>query len=131
MQKVLGGYAILLAVAVAINFVATPLYHSGQGPFVVWEIFNWFMAPAALIALGASGCWKFCREQSGDTGRGTGALFWASVVLALWFFWNWFGNLMDRGGDVGAMMWAFIDPLFVVVVGAAGLRLWRGRGSSA
>lgn len=128
MQKVLGGYAILLAVAVGIHFVVTPLYHSGHGPFVLWEIFDWFMAPAALIALGAVGYWKFFPEQSGDTGRGTGALFWATVFLALWFFWNWFGLLMDRERPE---MWAFIDPLYTVVVGAVGLRLWRGAGSSA
>lgn len=128
MQKVLGGYSILAAAVIGVHFVAEPLYYSGSDGAPLWGPLNWIMALATLIAVGAAGRWKFFREESGDTGRGTGALFWTSVFLALWFFWNWFGTLMGRGM---LEMWPFIDPLFVVVSGAVGLRLWRGTGASA
>lgn len=45
-----------------------------------------------------------------------------AAVLGWWFFWNWFGDLMSREE---VLLWAFVDPLFVVVVGACGVRLWR------
>lgn len=128
MQKALGGYAIFVAVAVGIHFVVTPLYHAGHGEFVLWHYFNWFMAPAVLTALGAAWCWKFHCGSSGEAGRDIELLFWGAVVLALLFFWNWFASLMDRGMRP---MWQFIDPLLVIVAGAAGLRLWRGADSPA
>ena len=48
-------YLILLAVVVAVNFVATPLYHpGGDEPFTVWEILNWFMAAGIVITVAAT-----------------------------------------------------------------------------
>lgn len=128
MRRILGAYAMLTAAAVGAHFVVTPLYDDGSTGFPVWKVFNWFMAPGVLVALAAGviGKLRLERGEGGapDAARALGAnvLFYASMVLALWFFWNWFGDLMSRGD---AAMWAFIDPLFVLVVGAGGFRLWR------
>ena len=60
-------YLILLAVVVAVNFVATPLYHpGGDEPFAVWEILNWFMAAGMLITVAAAYMEKTpCRRRGG------------------------------------------------------------------
>ena len=81
-----------------------------------------------ILALVASLTWKLrldrCEANGSDMRRylEVNALFYASAVLGLWFFWNWFGDLMSRGER---LLWAFINPLFVVVAGACGFRLWR------
>lgn len=130
---VLAAYALLTAAAVGANFVATPLYDDGSTGFPVWSVLNWFMAVAVLLALGASAIWKI-GLYGADADRvppqrrlETNVLFYASVVLGLWFFWNWFGDLMSREVP---LLWAFIDPLLVVTVGAVGLRLWRAPGDA-
>lgn len=128
-RRVLAAYALLTAAAVGANFVATPLYDDGSTGYPVWSILNGFMAAAALLALTAGAIWKIGLHGAGADGATpwrrleTNVLFYASVVLGLWFFWNWFGDLMAREVP---LLWAFIDPLLVVVVGAVGLRLWRG-----
>ena len=86
------------------------------------------MAAGVIIALIASLIWKLRLDKAVADGSDlkrcleVNAISYASVVLGLWFFWNWFGNLMSRPEP---SLWAFIDPLFVVVVGACGIRLWR------
>ena len=48
--RIVAAYLVLLAVAVAVNFIATPLYHpGGDEPFTVWEVLNWFMAVGILM----------------------------------------------------------------------------------
>ena len=52
----------------------------------------------------------------------------ASLVLVIWFLWNWFDDLTVASGsqsDVRLIMWSIIDPLFVLVTGATGLHVWR------
>ena len=115
-QRILGAYALLIAVAVGVNFIATPLYDDGSTGFPVWRVLNWFMAAGVLVALISS---VFPKPTAGCEAK---ILLGGSILLFLWFFWNWFGDLMSREEP---LMWAFIDPLFVLVVGACGLRLWR------
>ena len=50
-QRILGAYALLIAVAVGVNFIATPLYDDGSTGFPVWSVLNWFMAAGVLVAL--------------------------------------------------------------------------------
>ena len=132
-RHILGAYAVLLAVAVGAHFIITPLYDDGSTGFPVWRVFNWFMAAGVIIALTASLIWKLRLDKAGAEGLDlkrcleVNAIFYASVVLGLWFFWNWFGNLMSRAEP---LLWAFIDPLLVVVVGACGIRLWRNAGNA-
>ena len=60
----------------------------------------------------------------------TYAGFIVTVFLALWFFWNWGDEFITSSGnesDVNLLIWAFINPLFVVVTGLTGCRLWTSR----
>ena len=51
------------------------------------------------------------------------------LLLAIWFFWNWFDNLAagsELQNDIHLTLWAFIDPLFIILVGRLSVRLWKG-----
>lgn len=124
LDRILSGYCLLIAVAVGIHFVVTPLYVASDPDLSLWRIFNWFMAVGVLIALLAGWNWKrrLTPETHDRVCLEVNTLFYGSVVLALWYFWNWFGSLVGVGH---ADLWILIDALFVIVVGAAGLRLRR------
>ena len=127
--RIVAAYQVLMALAVAVNFIITPLYHpGGDEPFTAWLVMNWFMAVSVVIVLLGS----FARKRRMDaeevdtrTSLEVNIVFYAALGLFLWFFWNWFGALTDQGNGT---LWAFIDPLFVLVVGPAGLRIWRAVG---
>ena len=126
LQRVLGIYSMLLAIVVGLHFIVTPLYDDGSSGFPVWQVFNYPMAVAVIIALVFGFLQKRALDASGNGGDlrrhlDVNALFYASVWLTIWYFWSWFTTLMGRGDP----HWEFTDPLFVVVAGAAGLRLWR------
>ena len=127
--RIVAAYQVLMALAVAVNFIITPLYHpGGDAPFTAWEVMNWFMAVSAVIVLLGSYARKRrmdAEEADTRTSLEVNIVFYAALGLFLWFFWNWFGVFGDR--DDGTL-WAFIDPLFVLVVGPAGLRMWRAAG---
>ena len=117
-----------MAFVVGVHFVVTPLYDDGSTGFPVWDVINYFMAVAVLIALILSYLAKRRMDASeDDVGlrryMGVNALFYAAAWLSMWLFWNWFVEL--AGWDPSQSLWAFIAPLFVIVTCAAGMRLWR------
>ena len=125
-------YLVLLAVAVAVNFIATPLYHpGGDEPYRVWEVLNYFMAVGIVLTVAAGYV-----EKRSVSGEGTeylrryiraNAVFYVSVAVLLLFFWNWFSNLSaDNDGD--GQVWVVIDTLMPIVVGITGCRVWRCAG---
>lgn len=126
-RRALGAYCVAAAAAVAANFVATPLYDDGSTGFPVWSVLNWFMAAGVLVALWeGAGRKRRAGRDGGEDGLKpyleSNVAFYASALLALWYFMNWFGDLTGREDP---QLWAVIDPLFVLAVGACGLRLWR------
>ncbi len=130
--RIVAAYLIVVAVAVAVNFIATPLYHpGGDEPFTVWEVLNWFMAVAIVITTLVTFRAKRSvdAEDSGDLRPylRTSVLFYASAVIFLAFFWNWFSNLSPDNSPDG-QVWVFIDIVMPLVTGATGCRLWQLAG---
>ena len=122
-------YLVLLAVVIAVNFIITPLYHpGGDEPFTVWEILNWFMAVGMVIALAASYVDK--RRVDGDASADVkryieaNVVFYATVVVFLLYFWNWF-SLLSPNNQADGQFWAVIDTLMPVVLGVIGCRMFR------
>ena len=71
--RIVAAYQVILAVAVGVNFIITPLYHpGGDEPFTVWEVMNWFMAVSVVIVLVGS----FMRKRRMDAGRRTRGSPW-------------------------------------------------------
>ena len=57
--------------------------------------------------------------------------FYASVVLAVLFFWNWFDDLTvgeEGQSQTSGYYWVIINTTFVVLLGTVSARLWRGGG---
>ena len=127
-QRILGAYSVVMAAVVGVLFFLTPVYDDGSTGYPTWVVVNWFMAPAVLIALVASFLWKLGLGNSeaadGELRRflEVNALFYSALVLALWYLSNWFGDMVGREVP---LLWSFIDPLYVAVTGACGVRLWR------
>ena len=132
-QRILGAYSLILAAVVAVLFFLTPVYDDGSTGYPAWAVVNWFMTPAVLIALAASFGWKLGLNKDaagdGDLRRflEVNTLFYSALVLALWYLSNWFGDMVGREVP---LLWSFIDPLYVAVTGACGVRLWRSSATA-
>ena len=136
LKRLLAVVHIVLALAVGVNWIATPLYHDGSDSYPIWVFLNYFMAAAVLIALIVN----FLSKRALDGEDSDGSLsrqyfevnlaFYASIVLTLWFYWNFFGSLFPETesavvGLIHLEMWTLVNPLFVLVSGVTGFRLWR------
>ena len=130
MNRLLGIFLLVVAFAVAIHFVATPLYmplDTTSYVYPFWDIMNWFMGVAMLIALWANTVqWRASNsaDQCGSTCDCL--LFGATIALTLMYFHNWFLSIrFNPPTDIELIWWAIIDAAFPVVVGATGLQLLK------
>ena len=128
--RALALFLLLMAVAVGVHYVITPLYDDGSTGFPVWSILNWPMAAAVALAF----IFNLCRwvRQADEGIENTTAIRWmqtnfrfySSLVLLLWFLNNWFADLM--GLDT-AVRWAFVNAIFVAVMISTGIHPWKQR----
>ncbi len=127
-SRLIAIYLVVVAAVVAINFIATPLYHpGGDEPFAVWEVLNWFMAVALVITIASN--YLAIRQFDADSTAATkywsaNLLFYASAILFLTFFYNWFSNLSPNTEPDG-LVWVFVDTLLPIVVGVTGCHWWQ------
>ena len=125
-------YLFAAALGVIVQLVFSPFYRNVVGVVDIWHVMNWFMAASLIITVVVRYHDKMQLDREGAdsvTRRylETHAGLIAGVFLALWFFWNWGDVFITSGGDgdmVNSISWVFINPLFVVVTGLAGCRLW-------
>ncbi len=137
LKRLLAVFLALMALVVGVHWIASPLYDNSSGDYPVWVILNWPMALGVVIALVVNFTRKRDLASSGSDAPVTrkyleaNIAFYASLLLALWFYWNWFYSLFPDNepaavGQIHLMMWAFINPvLSVPVMGATGFHLWR------
>ena len=132
-KRVLAVYLLAVGLAVAVNFVATPFYHDGESTdYPVWDILNWFMVAAMVIAVAASFVEKRRSCQAGDDLKrhlDANVPFYASAVLLLLFLANSAANLADHSSQ-NATVWMAVDAAMPVLLGVVGMRLWRGAGDA-
>ncbi len=125
-SKIAGGYLFLVAVVVGVNFPATVFYDDGSTGYPVWAILHWFMASSVIIVLAVSSKnKKLLSVTQADIKKylEINLSFYGSLMLTIWYFANLFHDLH---GSADLVMWWFITPLFVVITGACGCRIWRG-----
>ena len=135
LKRLIGAYLALVSLAVAINWVITPLMDNSSGEYPIWVTLNWFMSLAVILALVVNFARKFGLREAGETGITrvyieVNLAFYASIVLSLWWFWNWFHSMFpenepDVVGLIHLEWWAFINPLMVITLGATGAYLWK------
>ena len=124
-------YILGVAAVITVQVIFSPFYRNVVDIFAIWDVLNWFMAVSIIITLivRLNGKIQVDKEDTDRLSRrylGVYAAFVSAVFLALWFFWNWVDMTImqsDRG-DINLIIWAFINPLFVVVTGLTGYRLW-------
>lgn len=131
MNRLLGIFLLVVAALVAIHFVITPLYmplDANEYVYPLWEITNWFMGAALLIALWVNtvGWRASCSEDQCCGSSCECLLLGATIVLALLYFHNWFLSIrFNPPTDIELIWWAIIDSAFPVIVGATGLQLMK------
>ena len=129
-QRILGAYAVVIALAVAVNFILTPFFFDNDTGYPIWDILDYFMAVAIIIVFAAS-CWdkwQLCKAgDDADLKRylGVNVAFFSTAVLVLLFFSNWAAHLVDHEALEDWTIWAIVDAILPPIVGVGGLRLWR------
>ena len=129
LQRVLGAYVMVIALAVAVNFIITPFFFDNESGYPIWDVLDFFMAVAILIAFFVScwDMWRLCKEgDEADLKRyvSVNVAFFATGVLLLLFFSNWAAHLVKHETLEDWTIWAIIDAILPPILGAAGLRLW-------
>ena len=131
-RRLLGVFLVVIALVVAVNLMATPLYHDGSDDYPIWKIVNWFMAVGVVVALIVNALRKHAMGSGGANEPSVreylkvNLTFYTTVVLTILFFWEWFWTLNPDSetsdGAVTSHMVYFpiMDALFVVVCLATG-----------
>ena len=131
LKKVLALILSLIAIAVLFQLIFSPFYPDTVDTDVVWNALNWLIAFGVAAALIATYLRKRVLSAYGGNGREhifANTAFYAAAVLAIWFFWNWFDDLTvgeEGQSQVRLIFWAFINPLFIILMGTVSARLWR------
>ena len=133
LQKLLAVFLIGVALLVAVHFVFNSFYRESLDTVEVWSVLDWPMALALVIALIV----HFRRKRALDAGSERGLTreyvevniaTYATALVALWFFSNWFNflNVGMEGESAGNLvMWVIVDALIVLVLSATASYLWR------
>ena len=131
-RKVVGGVVGASALAVALHFIFSAFYEDAVDVDQIWSVLDWFMAFGVLVALAV---W-YLRKRVLDGRGGDGitreylevnVILYVTAFLSMWFFWNWFDDLTVADGaqsDTRLVLWAFIDPLYVLVACVTSCTLW-------
>ena len=108
--------------------------HAGE--LGVWLMIDALMALAIIIALVLNAVRKH-RLRVGDPDEPVtreylevNVSFYSTILLALWFFWNWIYSLYpENEPETVALIhlewWAWIDPMAAIIAGATAAYLWR------
>ena len=132
-KKLLAVFLGVVALVVAVHFMFSSFYRELVDTGAIWNVLNWLMAVGLVIALIVSFHYKRTLDRRGAAGDVTreylevNLIFYVTVVLALWFFWNWSNDLVsvEPQGQTQRNIWVWINPLFVPVAAVTALRLWR------
>lgn len=126
-------YLFAAAAAVVAQMIISPFYRNVVDVGDIWHVMNWFMAASIIITLVVRTHDRIQLEKDEDNSVSrryleTYAGLIVSVFLALWFFWNWGSESITSGGEasqINLIFWSWINPLFVIVTGLTGCRLWN------
>lgn len=137
-NRALAVFLIATAVAVFLNLILTPVYHDGAADYPGWEVVNWFMAAATLVALVVGYMRKRAQtgmEPSTVEYLRVASAYYGAIVLAMLFFRGWFWTLnpdSETGEAVTSHVVYFpiVDALFVVIALATGRYLWNDADGS-
>ncbi len=133
MRKLLAILLIGVALLLAVHFVFNSFYRETLDSIDVWSILDWPIAVAVVIALVVHIQGKLALDRESDQAVTrkyveVNVAMYVTAFLTLWFFSNWFNFLnfgMEGESAANLFIWAFVDALVILVLGATGLSLWR------
>lgn len=129
LRKPVAVYLALSALAVLLHFWLSPFYPDSWDVGVMWEVIDAFMAVGIVVTV----AYTLSYKRGVDSEAGTLAhvcaytAFYAAVVLAALFFWNWFDELAsgDEQSQTRNNFWPIINTMYIVLMGTVGWHLWR------
>ena len=134
-KRIIGALLILFSIVIAAQFIAWRLYDSGD----VWTVVNYISLVAIALAFYFNWERKRKSEASGETGVTreyieSNVLYFATMILAALFLFNWLNLLVNGAKDVGEevmhdVVWVVVDIMIIVVSGATGGYLLKGSSS--
>ena len=133
LARIIGAYLLLTAIAVFVLLIITPLIHDGSPDYPFWTYINYFMALGAPLMLVLTFLYR--RQLDPETTDNytcaiVNGLFYASVVLVMLFFWQYFW-LLNPDSETGEAVtshiiyFPLVDALYVVLGLIIGERLLR------
>ncbi len=134
--RLFGAYLLLTAIAVALLLIITPLIHDGSPEYPNWTIMNYFMALGVILMVVLTFLyrWRLDPEQTDNyTCAIANGLFYASVVVMMLFYWQYFW-LLDTSSETGdaalshIIYFPLMDAIYVVLGLIIGERLLRHGG---
>ena len=137
LNRVIGGYLLLVAVAVAVHTVAEPLYHTsmeGQPYSAAWQILDPIMAVALVLGAVLSYLRKVNATIAAESAITreylvANTLFFGFLFVSILFLWNWFTLLSPGftaiGSETASLVWIIVDATLPLVTGAMGVHLIR------
>ena len=136
-RKVAGIYMVALAAVVGIFFIINIFLLDSLDVPGIWAVLDYLMAIALIPAL----IFNYMRKREERGGEGitrsyleANVLFYLTAAVVLIFFHNWFYQLAegiqspDLDNHSRWIIWAYVDTMLPLVVGATGCRLWCGNG---
>lgn len=136
-NRLIGVYLGLVALAVGIQFVAFPLYgydsagDRSSSALAVWDLLDWFMAVGLVLMLVTTTRRKRRHDAESSTSMrqwlASRVMFYGTIMLALAFLPNWFEAAW--GHTDNWTIWHLIDTVLPVLFAVEGHRLWRSTSS--
>ena len=118
-KRIIGMLQILVSIVVAVQFIAWRLYDSGA----VWEIVDYVMLVSIALAFYFNLERKRKSDASGDGSINreyleSNVMYFATMVLAALFLFNWLNLLVNGASDVGEavmhdVVWVVVDVLII------------------
>ena len=134
LKKLAGVYLVVVAVVVAVFFIINNFLSDAIDVLAVWQVLDVLMVIG--LALGLIFNYTAKREADG-AGDGPGTFgrsleanvaFYATAGVTILFLHNWFALLSGtslEGNHQAWVIWAAVDTVLPLVLGATGCRLWR------
>ena len=134
LRKALAVILWISSLSVGFHYVFSSFYQEAIDTGLIWEYLDWLMAISVSIALVAHYLRKLELDREGFDDSITreyleiNLALYASLLLALLFFWNWADDLVsgiERQSDNRLLIWSVLNPVFVMISGITGAHLWR------
>ena len=139
LKKLLGMYLVLVAAVVAVWFIINTLFVDSLSVTDVWYALDILMVIGLAVAL----AYNFDRKRRMDAeSRGDGITrryleanlaLYLTIGVTILFLHNWFSLLYNgadslEGNHQAWVIWAVVDTMLPLVLGATGCAMLKGSG---